>query len=89
MEHRRTHVSLPKHARSAFLSFPEESMHRGMKRFGAVVFAMGSLAVGGCGVEAEAPESVQIEFQELPHEQLPHSPKYQLPRLPTVPRNKR
>jgi Pregnancy-associated plasma protein-A len=36
-------------------------MHRGMKRFGVAVFAMGSLAVGGCGVEAEAPESVRQE----------------------------
>ncbi len=30
-----------------------------------------------------------IEFQELPHEQLPHSPSRQFPRPPTVPRNKR
>ncbi|WNG13993.1 hypothetical protein [Cystobacter fuscus] len=30
-----------------------------------------------------------VEFQELPHEQMPHRPKYQLPRPPTVPRNKR
>lgn len=34
-------------------------------------------------------ERGHIEFQELPHEQLPHSPKYQFPRPPTVPRNKR
>lgn len=30
-----------------------------------------------------------VEFQELPREQLPHRPRYQLPRPPTVPRNKR
>ncbi|ATB30325.1 hypothetical protein [Melittangium boletus] len=30
-----------------------------------------------------------VEFQELPHEQMPHRPKSQLPRPPTVPRNKR
>ena len=30
----------------------------------------------------------RVEFQELPHEQLPHSPKYQFPRPLTVPRNK-
>lgn len=30
-----------------------------------------------------------VEFQELPREQIPHRPKYQLPRPPTVPRNKR
>jgi hypothetical protein len=34
-------------------------------------------------------EQGRIEFQELPHEQLPHSPSSQLPRPPTVPRNKR
>lgn len=30
-----------------------------------------------------------VDFQELPHEQMPHPPKYELPRPPTVPRNKR
>jgi hypothetical protein len=30
-----------------------------------------------------------VAFQELPHEQMPHPPRYQLPRPPTVPRNKR
>jgi|GEM_PF-3500844 len=30
-----------------------------------------------------------VEFQELSHEQLPHSPSGKLPRPPTVPRNKR
>ncbi|MFL5352312.1 hypothetical protein [Archangium sp.] len=30
-----------------------------------------------------------VEFQKLPCEQIPHRPKYQLPRPPTVPRNKR
>lgn len=29
-----------------------------------------------------------VEFQELPPEQMPHRPKYQLPRPPTIPRNK-
>lgn len=30
-----------------------------------------------------------VEFQELPREQIPHEPRYELPRPPTVPRNKR
>jgi hypothetical protein len=30
-----------------------------------------------------------VEFQELPHEQMPHRPKYQPPRPPTIPRRKR
>lgn len=30
-----------------------------------------------------------VDFQELAHEQMPHPPKYELPRPPTVPRNKR
>ncbi|PTL84946.1 hypothetical protein [Vitiosangium sp. GDMCC 1.1324] len=37
----------------------------------------------------ELPGRLVIEFQELPREQIPHRPKYQLPRPPTVPRNKR
>jgi hypothetical protein len=42
------------------------------------------------GILSEAlGERGRIEFQELPHEQMPQSPKYQLPRPPTVPRNKR
>ena len=35
-------------------------------------------------------ERGSVEFQELPHDQMPYrQPKYQLPRPPTVPRNKR
>ena len=30
-----------------------------------------------------------VEFQELPREQIPHRPARQLPRPPTIPRNKR
>ena len=30
-----------------------------------------------------------VEFQELPREQMPHRARYELPRPPTVPRNKR
>lgn len=37
----------------------------------------------------ELPGKLIIEFQELPREEIPHRPKYQLPRPPTVPRNKR